>query len=176
MYKDEFGREYNIHDIQAQGAFYVRPDIRLLIVFTAFGMIAWALLLIFVWDLIWYFSVYIPWLGYVAAVVTQPLAFYHLTTKIRSPIRNYKADGRGFYITCREGNAQIMYKDVISVDYSPTKYLKRDLGYKVVIKTIYGCEVFDYVFPRFNHVIPERDTPFEVIRKNIPPENKEKVV
>ena len=108
-------------------------------------------------------------LGYLA--LSTPLFMY-----IRGSDENrYFANAREFSFSRRDGKgavAHFFYKDVLSVDYAPHKFLWHDNGYYVTIETKSGFYTYKYVFPRYKHSIPIKDLPFEVIRSRIDPNIK----
>lgn len=169
------GREYDIDTVQAQGIYYIKPDQKLVVILEIIVMLAWAGAMLLLANIL--VSVALTPFAYLvlpAYVITAPLLFYHVLTKTHGTLYNYKADGRGFYITSKKGNDQILYKDVLSIDYTPTKLMRGARGYTVEILMTYGMVRIDYIFPRFNHPIPKQYLPFEAIRRNIPKrDNKE---
>lgn len=174
-YLGKDGREYDINTVQAQGIYYVKPDSKMLTIITVVAMVAWAAALFliglsFLNNFLTPFAFLIP----AAFIVTEPFIFYFVTTGTHGTLYNYKADGRGFYITSKKGNDQILYKDVLSVDYTPTKFLWGARGYTVDILMTYGLVRIDYIFPRFNHKIAKQYLPFDVIRRNIPNRDNDK--
>lgn len=169
------GREYDINTVQAQGVYYVKPDRKKVVLFEIVILLAWTGVMFGVaMLLIGAILIAFAYLVLPAYIVTAPFIFYNVLTKTRGALYNYKADGRGFYITSKKGNDQILYKDVLSIDYTPTKLLRGARGYTVEILMTYGMIKIDYIFPRFNHPIPKQYLPFEAIRRNIPKrDNKE---
>lgn len=169
------GREYDIDTVQAQGIYYIKPDQKLVVILEIIVMLAWAgVMLLLAAVLVGVALTPFAYLVLPAYVITAPLLFYHVLTKTHGTLYNYKADGRGFYITSKKGNDQILYKDVLSIDYTPTKLMRGARGYTVEILMTYGMVRIDYIFPRFNHPIPKQYLPFEAIRRNIPKrDNKE---
>ena len=82
----------------------------------------------------------------------------------------YTANQREFSFSRKNGKgavAHFFYKDILSVDYCPHKFLWFDNGYYVTIETKSGFFTYQYVFPRFRHPIAEKNLPFEVIREQI---------
>lgn len=80
----------------------------------------------------------------------------------------YEANLREFSFSRKKGKgavAHFFYKDILSVDYCPHKFLWYDNGYYVSIETKSGFFTYKYVFPRFKHWIPAERLPFEVIRE-----------
>lgn len=175
IYLGADGREYDIDTVQAQGVYYIQPDRRLVILLEIVVMLAWAgVMFLAAIALIACYLTPFSYLVLPAYIITAPLLFYHILTKTHGTLYNYKADGRGFYITSKKGNDQILYKDVLSIDYTPTKLMRGARGYTVEILMTYGMVRIDYIFPRFNHPIPKQFLPFEPIQRNIPKrENKE---
>ncbi len=87
----------------------------------------------------------------------------------------YQANQREFWFSRKNGKggvAHFFYKDVLSVDYCPHKFLWFDNGYYVSIETKSGFFTYKYVFPRFRHPIAEKNLPFEVIREQIAEKQK----
>lgn len=172
------GREYPVNETQSQGSFYVKADSKVVILLTVLGMAVGGFLAYYLWNLLWFFSANIEMyvgktarilIGYGFAVAVQPLIVYHMLTHIRGKLYSYRADGRGFFVTTKGGGSeQILYKDVLSVDYKPTKLFGKVYGYKVDILATYGVVHYDYIFPKFSHKIPRQYLPFEAIRKNMP--------
>lgn len=82
----------------------------------------------------------------------------------------YTANQREFSFSRKKGKgavAHFFYKDILSVDYCPHKFLWFDNGYYVTLETKSGFFTYKYVFPRFRHPIAEKNLPFEVIREQI---------
>lgn len=178
-YFDTYGREHDIMDIQAQGVFYVKADPKITALLTVLGMAAGGALIFLAWNLLWFIKGLLvskeagDIVGIVLVILAQPFIVYHMLTHIRGKLHTYKADGRGFFVSAKDkGDDTILYKDVLSVDYTPTKLLWMINGFKVDILTTYGLIHYDYIFPRISHKIARQNLPFEVIRKNIP--NREK--
>lgn len=173
-YVDESGREHSINSTLAQGSFYVKPDPRVWVAFIIGVTMLSGALFVFLWNVAGLYTGMLPTPLYdivfiVLFLIVLWTAFFNSATKTRSPVHNYKADGRGFYVTVKgQGKEQILYKDVLSVDYSPMKFLWGSRGYKVDILTTYGVVHFDYLFPRFNHRIILQNLPFDIIKRNIP--------
>lgn len=122
----------------------------------------------------------------ITAVFASPVLFYiigitvlyiALSTPICVFLRSgteyrYSANGREFSFSRRDGKgavAHFFYKDVLSVDYAPHKFLWYDNGYYVTIETKSGFFTYKYTFPRFKHPISLNDLPFEKIRERIDP-------
>lgn len=109
----------------------------------------------------------------ITSVIT--LIYLALSTPLFMYIRGsdeyrYSANAREFSFSRRDGKgavAHFFYKDVLSVDYAPHKFLWHDNGYYVTIETKSGFYTYKYVFPRYKHSIPIKDLPFEVIRSRI---------
>lgn len=170
VYVGRDGREYDIDAVQAQGAYYTKPSAKMLVGTTVVLMVAWTALLSLITYILYAsmfnmaFSIIVP----IIYVISAPLIFRAVVTGVHGTSYNYRADGRGFYTTSKKGNDQILYKDVLSIDYTPTKLLGGARGYTVEILMTYGMVRIDYIFPRFNHKIPKEYLPFEPIRRNIP--------
>lgn len=177
-YTDDMGRQRSVNAVQAEGSFYVKPSAALLVSVTAAVMLISGAAAFFLMSIL-----IVPLLGLpvkelgiiltvaeiAVTVLVAFLAFYQCITKIHGPLHRYKADGRGFFVTVKgKGQDQILYKDVLSVDYKSTKLLWGYRGYKVDILTTYGVVHYDYVFPRFNQRIILKNLPFDVIKRNIP--------
>lgn len=169
------GREHPNNEVQAQGIFYIKPSRRKLIltaVISFFGSLGLALLILYVLCQ----SVFVALLFvlipvevvYAASFIIAVFMMYHFTSRAKGPLFNYRADGRGFYLTSKAGNSQILYKDVLSVDYTATKFLWTRYGFKVDILTTYGLITYDYIYPHFGHTVPTQFIPFDVLRRNIP--------
>lgn len=179
----ENGREYPINQTQSQGSFYVKADSNITILLTIIGMVVGGGLVYLLWNLLWYVSqnvvIYFGRTANLAieialVVAVQPFIVHYMLTHIRGKLHSYRADGRGFFVTVKGGaSEQILYKDVLSVDYEPTKLFGKVYGYKVDILTTFGVVHYDYIFPRFNHKIPRQYLPFEAIRKNMPNKDPE---
>lgn len=177
-YRGDGGREVFITDTQSQGSFYVKADTKITVLLTILAMAVGGGLAYLLWNLLWFFSANVELyigktarilIGYGLAVAVQPFIVYHMLTHIRGKLHSYKADGRGFFVTVKGGgNEQILYKDVLSVDYKPMKLFGRVYGYQVDILASYGVVHYDYIFPKFSHKIPRQYLPFEAIRKNMP--------
>lgn len=168
------GRDHPMNETQTQGSFYVSPHpLKVLIFFViSSAVIAGIFYLI-------YFVVVTGWFGGfaplantllpIAFVVAELIALYTCITKVHGDLYEFRADGRGFFMTIKgKSSEQILYKDVLSVDYKPMKLFGRAYGYKVDILATYGVVHYDYIFPRFNHKVPRQYLPFEAIRKNMP--------
>lgn len=87
----------------------------------------------------------------------------------------YSANLREFSFSRKKGKgavAHFFYKDILSVDYCPHKFLWFDNGFYVTIETKSGFFTYKYVFPRFRHRIPVERLPFEVIREQIAEKEK----
>lgn len=169
------GREHPNNEVQAQGIFYIKPSRRKLIltaVISFFGSMGLALLILYVLCQ----SVFVALLFvlipvevvFAASFIIAVFMMYHFTSRAKGPLFNYRADGRGFYLTSKAGNSQILYKDVLSVDYTATKFLWTRYGFKVDILTTYGLITYDYIYPHFGHTVPTQFIPFDVLRRNIP--------
>lgn len=187
IYMDETGREHNMDDIQAQGSFYIKPEVRetvkLCIIFTIPALMITAAVITLV-SLALIRGSPIPMYVFIifevaVFIATELIALYLAITKARGPLYKYKADGRAFYVqemgfskvTGEEKvltKQQIMFKDVLGVSYTPTTLFMGDRGYKVEILTTNGMIRFDYIFPRYKHVIAPEFLPFDVLKRNIP--------
>ena len=173
FYTDSTGRQQPIDAVQEQGSFYVKPSTGVLAALTVTLMV---LIGGAVYGLLYVFQQYNILGGilgdqllWIAAIAVQPFVFYFSITRIHGPLHSYRADGRGFYVTVKgKGQDQILYKDVLSVDYKRTKLLWGKRGYDVDILTTYGVIHYDYIFPRFNQSIVLKNLPFDVIKRNIP--------
>ena len=87
----------------------------------------------------------------------------------------YSANQREFSFSRKNGKgavAHFFYKDILSVDYCPHKFLWFDNGFYVTIETKSGFFTYKYVFPRLRHRIAEKNLPFEVIREQIAEKEK----
>lgn len=173
-YVGDTGREFPIEQTQTQGSFYVKPTPLKLFIFSAVAVVIVGGILA---GLLYYISrsavsmVLYPFAWVIPIVFVLVLFFtlYTCITKIHGDLYEYRADGRGFFITIKGGGGeQILYKDVLSVDYKHTKLFGRSYGYKVDILTSYGIVHYDYIYPRFGHKVPRQYLPFECIRKNMP--------
>lgn len=178
LYTDNMGRNHVIDELQAQGIFYVTPPAALLVLLNIIlvpisGAVTFRLVyyltFIFKFVISEAFWIIIKVINYAAAAAVMFIVFLYCVKKTRGTLHNYKADGLGFYVTVNgKGKDQILYRDVLNVDYTPTKFLWFDRGYKVDILTTYGTVHYDYIFPIFNHRIFPGDLPFDVIARNIP--------
>lgn len=178
LYTDDMGRNHVIDEIQAQGIFYVKPPAALLAVINvilvpisgaAAFRIFYYLTFIFKFIISEAFWIVLKVLNFAAAAAVMFLVFLYCVKKTRGTLHSYKADGRGFYVSVKgKGKDQILYRDVLSVDYTPTKFLWFDRGYKVDIVMTYGVVHYDYIFPYFGHSISPENLPFDVIARNIP--------
>ena len=175
IYTDDIGREHDMDEIQAQGTFYVKPSAAFLvglnvIVVPISGAVTFRVLSLLTFPL-WVIPglvIILTILTIAATAVAMFIAFIYCVKKTRGTLHSYKADGRAFYVTVRgKGKDQILYRDVLSVDYTPTKFLWFDRGYKVDILTTYGTVHYDYIFPYFDHRIIPKNLPFDVIKRNI---------
>lgn len=177
---DSDGREKSQYDIQAQGTFYVKPTGWALLLTMMFwiALAAGIIYLVFAlqtpnaFDRRFHFRelAYEEIMTYLAIVgAVGLLTAWLVFTKKRGTMYSYKADGRAFCVSVKgKGSEQLLYKDVLSVDYTLVKVFGCKRGYKVDILTTYGVIHYDYIFPRFNQGIARQYLPFEVIRKNIP--------
>ena len=182
VYLGEDGRERAIEETQAQGSFYIKAQFGVTLAITLIVMALSALTVIFLLTVFFGFvqSGMIN-LGktdtiitIAAAILIQPLVVYKTVMMTHGKSYNYRADGRGFFVTSQRkdnDNTQLLYKDVMSVDYTPFKVFGKVRGYKIDILMTYGIVRFDYVFPSYKHPIPRQYLPFEVIRSNIPKNN-----
>lgn len=168
------GREHSLDTVQAQGVYNAKPKPAVLITIclAAAAIVVFAMFMLpydaFLPSGLSEYQLYIS-IG-LSLIIALPLVFL-LLTKARGTLYSYKADGRGFYITSKKGNDQILYKDAISIDFTLTKLFGKAYGYKVDILMTYGPVRIDYMFPHFNHKIAKQFTPFEAIRRTI--ENRE---
>lgn len=175
-YLGDDGRDHDIRDVQTQGSFYIKPSVGKMISSLVTITAVWALLClglvmlgnylisrggIYSLDILsGLLSIFCP---------IEPLIILFSIFRIRGPMCSYKADGRGFFVTMKgKGDDIILYRDVLSVDYKPTKLLWKINGFKVDILTKSGIIHYDYIFPNIHHRIPRQNLPFEVIRKNMP--------
>lgn len=183
FFTDDMGRQRSMNTTQAQGSFYVKPSLSKsaglsLIITLVSGAAAFSLINFLIVPLV---GQPLKDLGTMLTVIevaftalVMLLAFFLSVTNIRGPLHSYKADGRGFFVTVKgKGQEQILYKDVLSVDYKSTKLLWGYRGYKVDILTTYGVIHYDYIFPRFNRRIILKNLPFDVIKRNIPERNND---
>lgn len=186
VFTDDRGRQFSMNTTQAQGSFYVKPSGAVAAMFTTLmmlvigGAVYGLLYFVFTGNLLGMFlseikkskiADYIPLIG---ALAVQPFVFYFSITRLHGKLYNYRADGRGFFMTVKGGGQeQILYKDVLSVDYKSTKLLWGYRGYKVDILTTYGVVRFDYIFPKFNQRIILKNLPFDIIKRNIPERNND---
>lgn len=178
---DSDGREKSLYDVQAQGTFYVKPTGGALLL----SLIFWIALVAGIIYLVLTFqfpNAINPSISFRKLVDFEELMTYLLIvagaalptswivfTKTHGTLYSYKADGRGFFVSVKgKGSELLLYKDVLSVDYTLMKVFGMKRGYKVDILTTYGVIHYEYLFPRFNHGIARQYLPFEVIRKNIP--------
>lgn len=175
------GREHSLDTVQAQGVYNTRPKkltlILIGILIAAIDVFAMMTIPKIIWDIVArdYFEQVTPdypvliTLG--LSLITVPLLVFYFITRVRGTRYNYKADGRGFYMTSKKGNDQILYKDAISIDFNLIKLLGKAYGYKVDILMTYGPVQINYMFPHFGHKLAKQFTPFEAIRRTI--ENRE---
>ena len=178
LYADNTGRNHFIDDLQAQGIFYVKPSTAFLVVLNVIivpisGAVTFRLVyyltFIFKFIISEAFWIIIKVLNFAAAAAVMFLVLLYCVKKIRGPLHSYKSDGRAFYVKVKgKGKDQILYRDVLRVEYTPTKFLWFDRGYEVDIVTTYGAVHYDYIFPFFGHSISLEDLPFDVIVRNIP--------
>lgn len=176
LYTDNMGRNHIIDEVQARGSFYVKPSTIFLVMVNVIivpisGAVFFRLVAILTFPL-WA----IPGLVIILTVLTLAataavmfLTFLYCVNKIHGPLHKYKADGRAFFVTVKgKDKIPILYRDVLRVEYTPTKFLWFDRGYKVDIVTTYGTVHYDYIFPQFNQCVSLQDLPFDVIKRNIP--------
>lgn len=166
-------RAINEKEIIAQGSFYIAKSgisQKICAVLAALAMLLEVFFLI----------TYISFLPSSLITATYPVLFITLgyiviMTPIMVYLRSgneykYSANLREFSFSRRDGKgavAHFFYKDVLSVDYCPHKFLWFDNGYYVTIETKSGFFTYKYVFPRFRHWISAEKLPFEVIREQI---------
>lgn len=182
VYKDDIGRKHNMDEIQAQGFFYTKPDRSsvvtavLVIMLPLAALIVLAMLFLrsfFLFTGIDVFPIIV--VEIIVYLLIGFFVFYQCATKKHGPLHSYKADGRAFYVTVNgKGKEQILFKDVLSVEYSPTRMFWGYRGYDVDIVTTYGTIHYDYIFPRFRHSIIPENLPFDIIKKNIPKSENDK--
>lgn len=187
IYIDDMGREHSADEIQAQGSFYTKPEVKKVAEYCirlSLPTIAASFIVIYIMTLFIQGDIQIPVFVITAVqlgvlIVPELIVLYHCITSTPGILHRYKADGRAFYVTVMgkdkvigdekiTGKEQILYKDVLGVSYTPTTLLLGDRGYNVDIITTYGVIHYDYIFPRFKHSIAAKDLPFEVIKRNIP--------
>ncbi|MDE6729121.1 MAG: hypothetical protein K2J80_14470, partial [Oscillospiraceae bacterium] len=133
---DSDGREKSQYDVQAQGTFYVKPTGGALLL----SLIFWIALVAGIIYLVLTFqfpNASNPRISFRKLVDYEELMMYLLIvavaalptswivfTKMHGTLYNYKADGRGFFVSVKgKGSEQLLYKDVLSVDYTLTKFL-----------------------------------------------------
>lgn len=171
-YIGDDGRDHNIRDMQTQGSFYIKPKVGVAVLWLVLGLSLWTVFMMTVLGVVSFIltqgmlSEFVCW---IVTAASEPIAVYYVLTHIHGKLHSYRADGRGFFVSAKgQGDDIILYRDVLSVDYKPTKLLGRVNGYKVDILTKTGIIHYDYIFPKFTHRIPRQNLPFEVIRKNMP--------
>ena len=178
LYTDNMGRNHIIDEPQAKGGFYVKPSavffvgLSIIIVLIS-GAVFFRLITLLTFPLfavpLKHFVTVLTILELSATVAVMFLTFLYCVKKIHGPLHRYRADGRAFFVTVNgKDKVPILYRDVLSVKYTPTKFLWFDRGYKVDIVTTYGTVRYDYIFPQINHCISLQDLPFDVIKRNIP--------
>lgn len=163
------GREHSLDTVQAQGVYNVKPETKMMILI---GILVAAIDVAVMIALPPYvipniISEFFPLISAGLALITAPPLVFYFVSRLRGTLYNYKADGRGFYITSKKGNDQILYKDAISIDFTLIKWFGKAYGYRVDILMTYGPVRIDFKFPHFNHKLAKQFTPFEVIRRNI---------
>lgn len=170
---DNWGRETRRNDAQAQGVFYLSPKTSTMVIVAALTIIVGGFLGMLLIEVFWYLVYFMNGvekkiINIAFGALSAVFLTIHFLARQRGKMCSYRADAIGFYVTIKgKGSEQIIYKDVLSVDYTPTKFLWFVRGYKVEILTTYGIVTYNYIFPRFGHAIPKKDLPFEVIRLNI---------
>lgn len=170
------GRKQPLDEIQDRGSFYTKPDPRSVALATVGIMAPYVALIILalvflspVIDMLGLNMVLIIVIEVIISCAVGFFVFYQFVTKMHGPLHSYTADGRGFYVTVNgKGEEQILFKDVMSVDYSPTKLFWGKRGYKVDIVLTYGVVHYDYIFPKFNQRVHLENLPFDVIKRNAP--------
>lgn len=164
-------RAINEREIIGQGSFLIGRTGVPLIVFETLAVVETLATLFYI----------IPRIQYIfSSIVITEIAFAFvvyilLMTVLVDLIRGgneykYTANQREFSFSRKNGKgavAHFFYKDILSVDYCPHKFLWFDNGYYVTIETKSGFFTYKYVFPRFRHPIAEKNLPFEVIREQI---------
>ncbi len=169
------GREFSLDTIQAQGVYNVTPDNKTKVIgavitaaaLAAFGPLSFYLIGMFLRMYLGFEQTAIIATCGVIMVIVTLFAYYKLATDLRGTLYNYKADGRGIYMTSKKGNMQVLFKDVISIDFNIIKLFGKDYGYRVDILTNYGPVEIRYKFPKYNNKIAKQFTPFEVIRRSV---------
>lgn len=176
LYTDNIGRNHAIDDLQAQGSFYVKPSTVFFVVINIIavpisGAVFFRLVGLLTFPL-WAVPGLVTILTVLTLAATAGVMFFTLlycVKMIHGPLHSYRADGRAFFVTVNgKGKDLILYRDVLSVEYIPTKFLWFDRGYKVNIVTTYGTVRYDYIFYGFKQRISLQDLPFDVIKRNIP--------
>ena len=106
------------------------------------------------------------YLFYIGAALFSAAAVVVMRYLMKGIECRYKADGREFAVYRKKRpDENILYTEVLSVDFKPRKFMWFDHGYDVEIATKSGFIRFRYVFPRLRHVEKIRETPFHVIRR-----------
>ena len=84
----------------------------------------------------------------------------------------YKADNIEFTVTRKNLNLlNILYKNAVSVEYKPMKFLWINQGFHVIITMKTYTLSLDYVVPSKKMLFHPEDFPFEIIRKKIGEQN-----
>lgn len=133
-----------------------------------------ALYLLFtLYNLFFYLTNFMMAFAYIATYMLVPLVLeiFWFRIIISGYAYDYEANNIEFSIT-RKGKSvmNIIYKDAVSVEYKPMKYLWVEQGFHVTIKMKGYSHNFDYVVPRamLNH---RENFPFEIIRQKIGEQN-----
>lgn len=175
----ERARKLDEMEIVGQGSFFIgrtgAPRVLCIIAETILSLIELGALLFLLRS---FFYIFVSPALFIVLGIT--IAYITLSTPIfvflrRGTEYSYSANAREFSFSRSDGKgavAHFFYKDVLSVDYVPHKFLWYDNGYYVTIETKSGFFTYKYTFPRFKHTIMPKDLPFEKIRERIDPRIK----
>ena len=126
-------------------------------------------LLFTLYNLFFYLTNFMMAFAYIATYMLLPLVFeiFWFRVIISGYVCDYEANHVEFRIT-RKGRPimNVLYKNAVSVEYKPMKFLWVEQGFHVTVKMKSYSFCFDYVVPhamRFH----EEYFPFEIIRRKI---------
>ncbi len=169
-------RAINEREIIGQGSFLIGRTGVPLIVFETLAVVETLVTLFYIIPRIQYIFHSQTLVEIAFAFVVYILIMTVLVDLIRGGNEyKYQANQRELWFSRKNGKgavAHFFYKDILSVDYCPHKFLWFDNGYYVTIETKSGFFTYKYVFPRFRHRIPVERLPFEIIREQIAEKEK----
>ena len=167
-------RAINEREIIAQGSFRLGTKGKPLIICEILAVAATLVAVAYILSIIPVIYM-IPFTSGLIELAIYAVIYILLMTVLLDIIRGgseykYSANQREFSFSRKNGKgavAHFFYKDILSVDYCPHKFLWFDNGFYVTIETKSGFFTYKYVFPRLRHWIAAKNLPFEVIREQI---------